>query len=303
MRKLISIFLLLPLMAITQSTFRQSQAKLVFNNLVQAYANGKSAPLLEINPISSGKSYIAQYSSKNGKHVITVDEKVINLCYSFGKDSLSSLAVILSHELAHYYNDHGWCSDYAFAINNTNSALALKLKESSKSAKLEKETLADRYGLFYASVAGYSGFDVFSSLLNKIYRYYKLPDIQAGYPSLAERKKIAFDAAQKAADLYRYFKSGLKAFDEEKYDEAITAFEMANSYIPFRENYNNIGIAKARKALLLKPKSYEEVDFPERFLYPLEIENKTRLSQDETRSLEDSKEPEYKNLLMELSVV
>ena len=137
MRKLISIFLLLPLMAITQSTFRQSQAKLVFNNLVQAYANGKSAPLLEINPISSGKSYIAQYSSKNGKHVITVDEKVINLCYSFGKDSLSSIAVILSHELAHYYNDHGWCSDYAFAINNTNSALALKLKESSKSAKLD----------------------------------------------------------------------------------------------------------------------------------------------------------------------
>lgn len=297
MRKLILIFLLLPLVTIAQSTFRQSQAKLVYNNLVQAYANGKSAPLLEINPISSKKSYIAQYSSKNGTHIITVDEKVINLCYSFGKDSLSSLAVILSHELAHYYNDHGWCSDYAFAIKNTNNALALKLKESSKSAKLEKETLADRYGLFYASVAGYYGFDVFPSLLTKIYRYYKLPLVQAGYPSLVERKKISLDAAQKAADLFGIFRQGINYLKGNKYKEAIAAFEKANSFFPFRENYNNSGIAKVRLALLLKPKTKEEVISPERFLYPLEIENKSRLSRDITRSINQDDISEMVRLL------
>ena len=298
MRKIISIFLFLPLWASSQSAFRQSQAKVVFENLVQAYANGKSAPILEINPITSAKSFIAQYSSKNGKHVITIDEKLINLCYSFGKDSLSSLAVILSHELAHYYNDHGWCSDYAFAINKTNSALALKLKESSKFAKLEKETLADRYGLFYASVAGYSGFDIFPSLLSKIYRYYKLPDIQAGYPSLPERKKIAFDAAQKAGELYGYFRQGIAAFKENKYQDAIIAFEKANSFIPFRENYNNLGVAKVRLALMLRPITREEVEFPERFLYPLEIENKSRLARENTRSLDEEMNSKMIGLLI-----
>lgn len=297
MRYFFSIILFLPLLTSSQSTFRQTQAKEVFDNLVQAYANGKSAPFLEINPIGSTKSFIAQYSSKNGKHFITVDEKLINLCYSFGKDSLSSLAVILSHELAHYYNDHGWCSDYAFAINKTNSALALKLKESSKSAKLEKETLADRYGLFYASVAGYFGFDIFPSLLSKIYRYYKLPDIQAGYPSLPERKKIAFDAAQKAGELYGYFRQGIAAFNENKYQDAIIAFEKANSFIPFRENYNNLGVAKVRLALMLKPITREEVEFPERFLYPLEIENKSRISRDNTRSLNQKEFSEMIRLL------
>ena len=298
MRYFFSIILFLPLLTSSQSTFRQTQAKEVFDNLVQAYANGKSAPFLEINPIGSPKSFIAQYSSKNGKHVITVDEKLINLCYSFGKDSLSSLAVILSHELAHYYNDHGWCSDYAFAINKTNSALALKLKESSKSAKLEKETLADRYGLFYSSVAGYFGFDIFPSLLSKIYRYYALPDIQAGYPSLPDRKKIAFDAAQKAGELYGYFRQGIAAFKEKKYQDAIIAFEKANSFIPFRENYNNLGVAKVRLALMLRPITREEVEFPERFLYPLEIENKSRLARENTRSLDEEMSSKMIDLLM-----
>jgi tetratricopeptide (TPR) repeat protein len=273
--------------AYSQENPRIQQVKYVFESLVQAYANGKTRPALEINPISSGKYYIAQYSSKDGKHTITIDEKLIDLCYKFGKDSLNSIALIISHELAHYYNDHGWCSDYAFAINKTNKELSIKLKESSKASKLEKEILADRYGLFYAAVAGYSNFTLFQRVLNEVYEKYKLPAQQPGYPSLTERKKIVIDAGIKADELYKYFNSGVIAFNQNRYLDAIDLFEKANSYIPFRENYNNIGVSKVRLALLLRPITKEEADFPDRFLYPIEIENKSRINRDNTRSLDE----------------
>lgn len=272
----------------SQENSRIQQVNHVFESLVQAYANGKTRPALEINPISSGNYYIAQYSLKNEKHVITIDEKLIDICYKFDSDSLNSIAIIISHELAHYYNDHGWCSDYAFAINNTYKDLSIRLKESTKASRLEKEILADRYGLFYAAVAGYGNFSLFQSILNEVYEEYKLPKVQPGYPSLAERKKIANDAGIKADELYRYFKSGVIAFNQNRYLDAIDLFERANSYIPFRENYNNIGVSKVRLALFLRPITKEEVDYPERFLYPLELENKSRINRDNTRSLDEN---------------
>lgn len=297
MRKIISIFLFLPLWASSQSAFRQSQAKVVFENLVQAYANGKSAPALEINPLKSNVSYIAQFTIVNDRPVIRIDEKLINLCYSLGPDSLSALSVIISHELAHYYNDHGWCSDYAFALSKSNIEFANRLKSATINGKIEKETFADRYGLFYAAVAGYNSFNIFNTILEKIYSLYGIPAIQPGYPSLIERKKIASDASKKASELYEYFKAGLKAFNDEKYLEAINAFETANSFIPCSENYNNSAVAKVRIALRYKPLTKEEFESPNRFLYPLETENSSRLNRNVIRSPQQDDYEKYISLL------
>jgi tetratricopeptide (TPR) repeat protein len=216
-----------------------------------------------------------------------------------GEDSLNALSIILSHELAHYYNDHEWCSDYAYALSSTNEKLSNKLKIASKEGKAEKEALADRHGFFYALVAGYNAFSCYSKLIDKIYKTYKLSENQIGYPSLVERKKMAIDATRKSSELYSYFKIGLNAMNEKKYDEAILAFKKANSYIPYRENFNNLGVARTRKALMLKVRSYEEVQFPERFLYPLEVENKSRLNQEDTRGLDDDNSLEFISLLKE----
>jgi tetratricopeptide (TPR) repeat protein len=300
MKKLIAIFLfIVPVFCFCQSVSKKKSAKTVFNNLVQAYANAKSAPEFKIIPLKAGKSVIARYIIEYGNHLIEIDEKLINICFAMGNDSLNSLAIILSHELAHYYNDHEWCSDYAYALVKSDLKLAKELNAASIAAKKEKETIADNHGLFYASVAGYSVFECYDKLLDSIYSKYNLPQYQPDYPTKSERKKIAKDGSTKSNELYGYFKSGIKAINDSKYDEAILFFKKANAYIPYRENYNNLGVAKTRKALIIKPKSYEEVHFPDRFLYPLEVENKSRLSQDDNRGLDEEKDEEFKTLLKE----
>ena len=300
MKRLVIIFLFIgPQLCSGQLISKKETTKTIFYNLIQAFANAKSTPELKFISQKSGKSVIARYMiEEDGSHLIEIDEKLINICFSMGQDSLNALAIVLSHELAHYYNDHEWCSDYAYALSTTNLKLAKKINAASMGAKIEKETVADNHGLFYASVAGYSVFDCINKLLDKVYSSYKLAQNQPGYPSLLERKNIAKDAAKKSEELFDYFKLGLKAMDFNFYDDAIIAFRKANSFIPYRENYNNIGVAKTRKALEIKEHiDSEEFIFPARFLFPLEIENKSRLSKNENRGLNLSMKERYTSLL------
>ena len=125
-----------------------SVAQEIFDHLVNAYASNKSAPSLKILPEGSPR-VVAQYIASPSP-TVQVDETVFDLCMSLGKDSANGLAIILSHELAHYYNDHNWCSDYAFALRNT--ALGSALNKVSKESKIEKESIADSYGLFYSNL-------------------------------------------------------------------------------------------------------------------------------------------------------
>ena len=275
----------------------EKQVRLVFNQLISVYGSAKSEPQLEL--IKKGKTPIppAQYTT-NPQPTIKVDVELYKICQTFGKDSLDALAIVLSHELTHYYNDHTFCSDYAFANLKTNINIKNKIREASKSARIEKETEADIKGFFYAAAAGYKPFGLQKNLIEKIYKTYQLPDYQNGYPSKQERIDIALNAEKKANELYQYFNEGLVALSNMQYDEAITLFTKANNQIPFRENLNNIGIAKTRKALRLKVVSKEENDYPERFLYPLEVENKSRLQNERTRTLDDTTE-EYVTLLLE----
>lgn len=262
------------------------QIKSVFDQLVTAYGSAKTAPQLLI--VSNKPKQIAPakyYSSP--KPNIKVDAYLLTVCRTFGKDSLNALAIVLSHELAHYYSDHTFCSDYAYAIKDKNQSLVPALKSASLNEKIGKETEADQKGFFYAAAAGFSPFNLQAVLIDKIYTEYHLPENLAGYPTKQQRKGIAKAAEEKAAELYGYFKTGLKAMDEKEYDDAIIAFETANSFIPYRENYNNIGVARTRKALDLKiPTPYEKAH-PVRFKYPLEIDNTSRLKNEKTRDLDD----------------
>lgn len=272
------------------------QIKTVFNQLVTAYGSSKSAPeLVVLNDKLQQKTPAFYHASPKPK--INVDAHFYSLCRTFGKDSLNALSIVLSHELAHYYNDHTFCSDFAFAVSKDNKAYAGKLKLVSRTEKMSLETQADYKGLFYSAMAGYSPFEIHPKLLDAIYKAYLLKDENEGYPSKTERKEIGLNALLKANDLFVLFQNGLKYTEQKEYDKAIVSFEEVNRYFPSRENYNNIGVAKARKALLLKVKTSEEFKFPERFLYPLEIENKSRLSQEVTRAIDDDNQEKMEQLL------
>jgi predicted Zn-dependent protease len=264
----------------------------VFNQLVTAYGNSKSSPEL----IFTKMSIPAKYNPIVGKPKIEVDQKLFSVCRTYGKDSLNALAVVLSHELAHYYSDHTFCSDYAYAYLKPENPKASKVvRDSRLNSKIEKETEADYKGFFYAAAAGFQPFGLQNDLIETLYKSYKLTDSQPGYPSKQKRKELALGAEVKAKELYGYFQEGLKSMELKKYDEAISAFDKANSFIPYRENFNNMGVAKVLKALELKTLSKIEVDTPKRFQYPLEIDNTSRLKKAATRTSKDKSQME--NLL------
>ena len=298
MKKWLIFLFVIPLCGLSQSSHKIEVTTKVFNNLVQAYANGKGAPDLKIVPLNGMQVIAEYYTTKEGNPIIRIDQKLIDICFSLGKDSINALAYILSHELSHYYKDDNWCMDYIRLKIQSKPALASKLKIASKN-NIGKEANADKEGLIYSSIAGYSSFQVFDKLINTYYRNYNLKNNLLGYPSKSHRMVINRDARVKAQEWLRTFNVGIAFLNAGKYQAAIDSFKLLSKKFPSREIFNNLGVAKTRKALLLKPKSYEEVHFPDRFLYPLEIENKSRLSQDDTRSLDDEKAEEKKSLLKE----
>jgi len=264
----------------------QKQVQQVLDQLITVYGSTKSSPKLEI--VKKGKLPIppANYTTNsNSQSMIKVDEAFYKICQTFGKDSLNVLAIVLSHELTHYFNDHTFCRDYGYAnFKNANPNLKKTLSSASSNAIKDKEAEADIKGFFYAAAAGFNPFGLQSQLIAKIYNDYHLPDDQENYPSKKERIDLALSAEKKASELYDNFKKGLLALENKQYDDAIKYFENANSFIPYRENFNNIGVARTLKALLLKIKTSEEYKYPDRFLYPLEVENKSRLAKETTRS-------------------
>ena len=279
------------LCSISYFSFAQTNAEIqintVFKQLVSVYGSAKSAPKLEI--IKKGELPIppAKYITTSFP-TIEIDLNLYKVCQGFGKDSLNALAVVLSHELTHYFNDHTFCSDYAYAsLYSTNPVLAKEIRNSSLTSRNEKETEADIKGFFFAAAAGFQPFGLQGQLIDTIYKVYKLPDVQTGYPTKQERKVIAKSAETEANKLFGYFKAGLKALEDKKYDEAISAFNNANGKIPFRENLNNIGVAKVRIALEMKVPSKREDDMPKRFQYPLEVDNTSRLNKERTRTSTD----------------
>jgi hypothetical protein len=275
-----------PLNSKSQFASRNKSAQQVYNNLIQAFANGKGAPDLKIIPLN-GRQVIAEYTTLNEIPFIQIDQKLINICFSLEKDSLNALSFILAHELSHYYRDDNWCMDYAALKFKINPAFAKEIKNGEKFNK-SKEIIADKEGIIYANIAGYKPFNIFNRLVDSVYSLYSLQSNLFGYPTKNERKIISRDASVDAKKWLSIFNRSIQCINEGNYKVAIDSLSYLSQKFPSREVYNNLGVAKVRKALLLKPKTYEEVSFPNRFLYPIEIENKTRLSQDDTRSIDEN---------------
>jgi len=256
----------------------EPQIRKVFDQLVLAYGSSKTAPELVVTKQKQDRPAFYKFDKKP---IVTIDTYLFTICRSFGKDSLNALSVVIGHELAHFYNEHSFCTDFAFAIRNKNEVFSKKVKLIDKNQKIIYETQADDKGLFYAAIAGYEPFEVQPKLLDAIYTQYQLKDVD-GYPTKVQRKEIAKNALLKAKRLYETFTLGLKYIQEKDYDKAIEAFNTVNNDFPSRENYNNLGVARTLKALQFKVITSEEIHHPERFLYPLEIENTSRLNKKDT---------------------
>ncbi len=291
MRAKVSI-LLLTLVLFMNATYSQgivtkrSTLQIIFNNIVNAYGNAKAPPVLQLITKNNSEGYPASYIS-TPVPTIKVEEQVFDICMQMGTDSLNALAVIISHELAHYYNDHTWCNDYSYAIRN--SDLGKILKKQSKGEQLKYETQADNYCFYYSCIAGYKPFTVYSKLIDRIYHAYKLPAMMPGYPGKDERKMISRQAQEKIRQLYPVYDAGLVLLYLNELPAAESCFEYLGKFFPSREIYNNLGIAKFLSAQALKP--YD----PLNFIYPVDIDPVSRIYENSTRG--NNGYSEYVNVL------
>ena len=295
MKKAILVFIfLLNFVFVKAESFSTKEHTLskVFTDLVSAYGNSKGKPDLKLIPTTSKQVCIATYFA-NPSPVIKVDEKLFDLCCQMGADSLNALSIILSHELAHYYNDHEWCSDFAFSLRNSTVGKKIPLKE----GKTLHEREADNIGLYHSCIAGYKPFRIYAQLINKIYKVYGLNETMPGYPSRTERIIICKQAVAKISKLFEQFQNGVEAMRSSDFDTAIKCFESLVKYFPSRENYFNLGTAKSMKALLLRPSCVEEIRFPEKYSYPLQIEANSRLLARGNSDLKEDSAKTWKSLL------
>ncbi|HEY6872244.1 MAG TPA: hypothetical protein VI298_05885 [Geobacteraceae bacterium] len=255
--------------------------KTIFDNIARAFGDGSIPPKLIVRPVTArgGMQVAYYYPGTEGtltaddqleESYIAIDEKVYDLLATLGSDRENGLAVLLAHEMAHYYRQHGWVGEFGNAFADTEMGKKMQ-KTASAEEVIKIETEADYYGGFYGYLAGYNTLGLAPRVIDIIYRAYDLPDKLDRYPSRAERKAIA---ARTEANLRRMcviFDAGNRLLLLKKYEEAARLFDYIGRSFPSREIFNNAGVARAMAALRL----FDPHEVP--FAYPFEFDAETRL--------------------------
>lgn len=186
-------------MLLMQSTlWSNNYCHVVFNRLVSSVGNmyGTKPTLIIVN---SDVTIADTYSTGE----IKIGSRLVELCRRFGPDSSNAIAHILSHELAHYYQNHAWLSNFTSSYASID--WSKNLSETEKQLLPVYETQADEMGFFYSLNAGYQSWKVASALLDSIYQWYGLKAELPGYPPLDQRKQISSTAKAKVSTLMPLF--------------------------------------------------------------------------------------------------
>lgn len=215
---------------------------------------------------------------KRRTNTIVLEEKAYSVCRSFGKDSLSALAFILGHELAHAYQEEGW--------NLVETSFLAQSYAPNSSQALEKN--ADIGGVFMAYLGGYRTADMVPELLERLYDAYALKGKPlAGYPPLEERMASGRAVQALTRELISVFETGALLSAAGQYELSDACYCYVERFYKGREVYNNMGVNKALFAL-----NFTELTLDE-YAYPLELEWQTRLKKPRAaRGQEDLTEAE-----------
>ena len=235
----------------------------VFNDLIQSKGvNSKLSPDLVITTTES----VAAWALPS-KHIIGIEQKALEICRSFGADSLNAMAGLLAHEMIHYYENHDWHNHFAHTYSTLEKELDFE-----EGRQMEME--ADDMGGILAHMAGYRALDIMPKLLRKVYTEYNL-DVNASthYPKLEDRIKMAEISSRNLSSLIPIYDAAalLIAIDEAGLAANYLEHIIDESGFVSRELYNNLGVLYARSAYLKRPNQ----DF--KFIYPFQLDLETRL--------------------------
>ena len=259
--------------------YKYKHAQEILDNLIMAKGDfTMSQPELIMN---NGERMPAAIDL-NKAHLL-LEEKAYDICQSFGKDSTNALAILLAHELVHYYENHNWkehfMHNYAPDLDKSGDQLL------DNHLKLEVE--ADQMGGFLAQTAGYSIQGILSPLLEKIYEAYTL-DKDGGdkYPTLQERINVANRGEQKMTEMAEVFRMANCLSVVGEFDLAIDYLNhiLIKEKFTSRELHNNKGVLYGLAAL----QYFNAKEF--KFIVPFQLDFKSRLSH---RNIDKRKRDKY----------
>ncbi|MDZ4679794.1 MAG: tetratricopeptide repeat protein [Saprospiraceae bacterium] len=231
----------------------------VYNRLVQARGDFRY-PVPALALLKEVKQMAAMDYSKLE---IILEERAYQVCSSFGNQSDAALALLLAHELTHYYEKHGWRK--GFVEDNIDLDIGLRLDSLTDNAA--KETEADYLGGFLVYSAGYGLFDKGPEVLAKLYQAYEMPVEKSDkYPSLSDRQSMGRRSAEKLAQLVEVFDMANLLTAIGNYTDAYAFYYQVLMVYQSREIYNNLGVTAVLDAM----QYFSPADLKYRF--PIELD-------------------------------
>jgi tetratricopeptide (TPR) repeat protein len=222
---------------------------------------------------------VASYRPRT--NVIVLEEKALQACRTFGKDSTAMLAFLIGHELTHYYQR---------TSGETTNFLAY---HQHRNANLDSEINADLQGIFLCHLAGYGRIrPLLPQFIDRIYQTYQLQEkTLANYPKQTERRQHALLVQQRADTLFHVFQAATYLTGFGKYEEAAACFGYLLPVYAGQEVHNNLGVLYALQAMQVGGKH------PDLLWYPLELDVFTRLEKARGAPLTDQELKQRNTLL------
>ncbi len=217
-----------------ESTPKYKEALGVFNILSHSFANGLSEPKLLV-AAKGKKKYMARYVPAPSPAII-VDEEVIDVCKSFGQNYLSAMALVIGHEMAHYYRKDAVFDTYGMAHNQAD-----KLRSSI-------EAMADYEACYHAAINNFDA-GIFPDLLDALYKEYRLAENINGYHPKARRKLVFEEKKTEIGYLETDYHLGNAAYILKDFKGATDHFERIKERFPGKNILLNLGAAYLQQGL------------------------------------------------------
>ncbi|MEZ4895088.1 MAG: tetratricopeptide repeat protein [Saprospiraceae bacterium] len=247
-----------------EDTEEYRQALKVYNKLVTARGDFRyPVPTFALCREMRSVAYV------NYDHLeITLEEKAMEVCKTFGPDTEAAIAFLLGHELTHYYEKHAWQRGFAAEFKD----LPIGVTIDSLFDDVAHETEADYLGGFLAYSAGYGLFDKGAELIQRIYKAYNLPEKLNGYPSMSDRQALTTRTAQQLKQLVDVFEMANMLTAIGHYTEAYEYYRYVLMQYQSRELYNNLGVTAVMEAI---NRYFEEKEL--KYRYPIQLDLETTL--------------------------
>ncbi|MFQ5753225.1 MAG: tetratricopeptide repeat protein [bacterium] len=238
---------------------------------------------------------------------IVLPVKVIEFCLQDRSSGEARLAFVLGHEIKHLAMRDYWFLDHIiqfFENINTDANLSRLMEvvqwDFQDRTRKKIETEADKYGILYASLAGYDVDAIFSF----IPEYYRAAGINihddVTNNSVSERIRAVEGRLTDAIEHLPLFDFGVMLYAIGQYDAAIECLSRFVQYYPSREVFNNLGLCFYQKALSLYAKwKPDDVATNPNFIFKLapQIDPVSRIRGIRRRGLENKYEQQLSQAL------